>query len=58
MSERPGADEERMMTTFWQFIVVLGASLGFPTAALLFLIGGPRFQDERRDRQPGPSGDR
>ncbi|MFF2074973.1 hypothetical protein ACFVXG_09455 [Kitasatospora sp. NPDC058162] len=36
------------MTTFWQFIVVLGAALGFPAAALLFLIGGPRFQDERR----------
>ncbi|MFJ6380025.1 hypothetical protein ACIQI7_08475 [Kitasatospora sp. NPDC092039] len=33
---------------FWQFIVVLAASLGFPTAVLLFLIGGPRFPDERR----------
>ncbi|MEU3566987.1 hypothetical protein AB0E96_00945 [Kitasatospora sp. NPDC036755] len=33
---------------FWQFIVVLAASLGFPTAALLFLIGGPRFPDEQR----------
>lgn len=33
---------------FWQFIVLLAASLGFPTAALLFLIGGPRFPDEQR----------
>ncbi|MFD8087574.1 hypothetical protein ACFV4F_38460 [Kitasatospora sp. NPDC059722] len=33
---------------FWQFIVVLAAGLGFPTAALLFLIGGPRFPDEER----------
>ncbi|WP_268267540.1 hypothetical protein [Streptomyces kaniharaensis] len=35
---------------FWQFIVVTAASLGFPTAALLFLIGGPRFPDEQRER--------
>lgn len=34
---------------FWQFIVVTAASFGFPTAALLFFIGGPRFPDERRD---------
>ncbi|MFJ8431655.1 hypothetical protein ACIQ9P_10155 [Kitasatospora sp. NPDC094019] len=34
---------------FWQFIVLLAATIGFPTAALLFLIGGPRFPDERRD---------
>ncbi|MFB7128574.1 MULTISPECIES: hypothetical protein [Streptomycetaceae] len=33
---------------FWEFIVLLAASLGFPTAALLFLIGGPRFPDEQR----------
>ncbi|MFI2608106.1 hypothetical protein [Kitasatospora sp. NPDC018619] len=39
---------------FWQFIVVLAASLGFPAAALLFLIGGPRFPDERR--APAPRG--
>ncbi|MEU9076915.1 hypothetical protein ACFYUY_29635 [Kitasatospora sp. NPDC004745] len=32
----------------WQFIVLVAASLGFPTAALLFLIGGPRFPDEQR----------
>ncbi|MEU9043119.1 MULTISPECIES: hypothetical protein [unclassified Kitasatospora] len=37
---------------FWQFIVLLAASLGFPTAALLFLIGGPRFPDEQRDESP------
>lgn len=34
---------------FWQFIVLVVASFGFPTAALLFFIGGPRFPDERRD---------
>ncbi|MGW3073645.1 MULTISPECIES: hypothetical protein [unclassified Kitasatospora] len=33
---------------FWEFIVLLAASLGFPTAALLYLIGGPRFPDEPR----------
>ncbi|MFF2541025.1 hypothetical protein ACFVUY_00460 [Kitasatospora sp. NPDC058063] len=33
---------------FWEFIVLVAASLGFPTAALLFLIGGPRFPDEQR----------
>ncbi|WP_286185260.1 hypothetical protein [Streptomyces sp. XY431] len=39
---------------FWQFIVLLVAAIGFPTAALLFLIGGPRFPDEgREDRRPG-----
>ncbi|MEU1288729.1 hypothetical protein [Kitasatospora sp. NPDC005856] len=37
---------------FWQFIVLLAASLGFPTAALLFLIGGPRFPDEQRGPDP------
>lgn len=36
---------------FWQFIALAAASLGFPTAALLFLIGGPRFPDETRDRE-------
>lgn len=35
---------------FWQFIVLLAAALGFPTAALLYFIGGPRFPDEKRDR--------
>ncbi|MET8699134.1 hypothetical protein ACFVUH_09915 [Kitasatospora sp. NPDC058032] len=34
---------------FWQFIVVTAAALGFPTATLLFFIGGPRFPDEQRD---------
>ncbi|WP_159394268.1 hypothetical protein [Streptomyces sp. NRRL S-495] len=42
---------------FWQFIVLLVATIGFPTATLLFLIGGPRFPDEgregREDRRPG-----
>lgn len=33
---------------WWQFILVVGASLGFPTAALLYFIGGPRFPDEAR----------
>ncbi|MFH9349444.1 hypothetical protein [Kitasatospora sp. NPDC017646] len=37
---------------FWQFIVLVAASLGFPTAALFYLIGGPRFPDEQRDRRP------
>ncbi|WP_256463665.1 hypothetical protein [Kitasatospora sp. SUK 42] len=32
----------------WQFIVLLAAALGFPTAALFYLIGGPRFPDEPR----------
>ncbi|MFE5580533.1 hypothetical protein [Kitasatospora sp. NPDC056531] len=49
MSDRPGTDEERKM--FWQFIVLLAASLGFPAAALFFLIGGPRFPDEERERK-------
>lgn len=30
----------------WQFIVLVVASIGFPVAALLYLIGGPRFPDE------------
>ena len=30
----------------WQFIVLVAASIGFPIATLLFLIGGPRFPDE------------
>lgn len=34
---------------WWQFVVLVVASLGFPIAALLFLIGGPRFPDEPRD---------
>lgn len=33
----------------WQFIVLVVASIGFPVATLLFLIGGPRFPDEPRD---------
>ncbi|WP_188295207.1 hypothetical protein [Streptomyces sp. CBMA156] len=41
---------------FWQFIVLLAASTGFPTAALLFLIGGPRFPDEQRGRDPRTGG--
>lgn len=32
----------------WQFFVLLVAAIGFPTAALLFFIGGPRFPDEKR----------
>ncbi|MDH6128941.1 hypothetical protein [Kitasatospora sp. GP82] len=31
-----------------QFFVVVIASIGFPTAALLFLIGGPNFRDHHR----------
>lgn len=38
---------------FWEFIVLLVASIGFPIAALLYLIGGPRFPDEQRDRPQG-----
>jgi hypothetical protein len=39
-------DYTRSVLMVWQFIVVVAASIGFPTAALLFLIGGPRFPDE------------
>lgn len=34
---------------FWEFVVLVVASFAFPIAALLFLIGGPRFPDEQRD---------
>ncbi|MFD5462140.1 hypothetical protein ACFWIQ_04815 [Kitasatospora sp. NPDC127059] len=40
---------------FWQFIVLVAAGFGFPTAALFFLIGGPRFPDEKRDPDSGPA---
>lgn len=32
----------------WQFFVLVIASFFFPTLALLYLIGGPRFPDERK----------
>ncbi len=35
----------------WQFIVLVVASIGFPTAALLYFVGGPRFPDEPRERR-------
>ncbi|MFE7528346.1 hypothetical protein ACFU7Y_21885 [Kitasatospora sp. NPDC057542] len=41
---------------FWEFIVLLAASLGFPTAALFYLIGGPRFPDEKRGPDPRGTG--
>nr|BEK67005.1 hypothetical protein KPHV_42320 [Kitasatospora purpeofusca] len=44
----PGADEGEEREMFWQFIVLVVATIGFPTATLLFLIGGPRFPDEKR----------
>lgn len=31
-----------------QFIVLVIASIGFPAAALLFLIGGPKFRPPRQ----------
>lgn len=30
-------------------IIVVVASFAFPTAALLFLIGGPKYRDRRRE---------
>ncbi|WP_197084883.1 hypothetical protein [Saccharothrix sp. ST-888] len=31
-----------------QFVILVIAAIGFPTAALLFLIGGPNFRRPRR----------
>ncbi|MFJ5230104.1 hypothetical protein ACIQBJ_09415 [Kitasatospora sp. NPDC088391] len=31
----------------WQFFVLVIASIGFPTLALLFLMGGLQYRDER-----------
>jgi len=31
----------------WQFFVLVIAAIVFPTAALLFLIGGPSYRDRR-----------
>jgi hypothetical protein len=38
----------------WQAIVATVASLGFPTLALLYFIGGPNYRERRSDQQQRP----
>ncbi|MFD7643911.1 hypothetical protein ACFV4P_25015 [Kitasatospora sp. NPDC059795] len=37
----------------WQFFVLVIASFGFPTLALLFMMGGLEYRDERQHRHHG-----
>ncbi|MFF0295413.1 hypothetical protein ACFYS8_14120 [Kitasatospora sp. NPDC004615] len=37
----------------WQFFVLVIASFGFPTLALLFMMGGLQYRDERQPHHLG-----
>jgi len=39
----------------WQFFVLVIASFGFPTLALLFMMGGLQYRDERHHHHHRPA---